>query len=110
MGSEPFYQSGGDSLVSIPLPAGTLSHLQIKMNVSDPGRHGFTVYINSSPVGISCNTWTPSATDHCESASDQTATVNDGDVMSIGVGEGGYDPGGGEYVRWSIQLAPPPAI
>lgn len=101
--------------VSVPLPAGTLRNLRVKLSAKDQGSHGFGLWVNGVGSPIGCSTWAgpwpPYADsqrfDHCESNPAISVTINAGDVISIGIGDGGtpYDPGD-KTARFSIEFIP----
>ena len=105
---------GGASQVGVPLPAGTLTNLRVKLSSTDVDSHNYTVVVNGVATPLGCVTYQqpyydcslPRA-DNCQSAAGASVTINAGDLVSISMGDGGacYDPGS-EIMRFSIVFTP----
>ena len=101
--------------VAIPLPAGDLSHLRVKLSTNDQGKHIFAVRVNGNPTGLGCATFFVAASDsatvvnqydHCVSNPDTKITIVAGDVVSLAVSDFGTTDAGDETVTFSIEFVP----
>ncbi len=112
VGSTGTYQNDpNERLVSMPLPAGTLSNVRVQLSVRDQGTHTFGLVVNGAGTNLGCSTYTgsfmsPTQLTACESTQGPV-TINAGDVISFAIGDSGYqgDPGN-ETARVSIEFTP----
>jgi hypothetical protein len=107
------------NMVSVPMPAGTLTNLRVKASRVDQDAHGYFVSVNDpcNPGGtgsLSCNTYGPSFPptqhfDSCQSPAGGSLHINAGDRIAIGIADGGATFDDGLFsARFSMQFTPDP--
>jgi hypothetical protein len=99
--------NAGEARVAAAQPAGTLRNLRVQISAADGGIWSFNVWVNGrqTPLGCAINGRTNPGQTSCDSGS-ATQTIQQGDRVSIGVGNPGDPITQGNFrVEWSLELA-----